>query len=50
MKANVKSEVEGETRGIIILGGNPARVEPKLGFYMWCEDPGTETDSTTKAA
>ena len=50
MKAKVKADAEGEVLGIVILRGQMARVEPRLSFYMWCEEPQTEHDSTTKAA
>jgi hypothetical protein len=48
MKA--KADAVDEVRGIVILQGKPARVEPKLSFYMWCDISDTESDSTTKAA
>jgi hypothetical protein len=50
MKAKTKADAEGEVRGIVILQGKPARVEPRLSFYMWCDLPDAESDSTTKAA
>jgi hypothetical protein len=50
MKANKKADAEGEVRGIVILQGNPAPVEPRLSFYMWCDISDAESDSTTKAA
>ena len=50
MKVNTKADAEGEVRGIVILRGSQARIEPKLSFYMWCDNPDAESDSTTKAA
>ena len=50
MKANTKADVETEVRGIVILQGKPARVEPRLSYYMWCDIADIESDSATKAA
>ena len=50
MKVNTKADAEGEVRGIVILRGSSARIEPRLSLYMWCDSPDAEPDSTTRAA
>lgn len=50
MKSKSKSDETGEVVGIVILRGKPARVEPRLSLYMWCDEQDSESDSSTKAA
>jgi hypothetical protein len=50
MKAKSKTEETNEVVGIVILRGKPARVEPRLSMYMWCDEQNSESDSSTRAA
>lgn len=50
MKAKPKSDETNEVVGIVIHGGKSPQVKTRLSLYMWCDDPDTETDSSTRAA